>query len=59
MVRETGEVVGTIGQQGRNAGQFHWVHNIAVDSKGKVYTSEVGTGSRMQKFRYLGPPVTR
>jgi len=57
--RETGEVVGTIGQQGRNAGQFHWVHNIAIDSKGNVYTSEVGTGSRMQKFRYLGSPVTR
>jgi hypothetical protein len=59
VVRETGEVVGTIGQQGRNAGQFHWVHNIAVDSKGNVFTSEVGTGSRLQKFSYLGTPVTR
>jgi hypothetical protein len=35
------------------------VHNLAVDSKGNIYTTEVDTGKRAQKFRYLGPPVAR
>ena len=56
-VRETGEVVSTLGRSGRNAGEFHYVHNIAVDSKGNIYTTEVDTGKRAQKFRYIGPPL--
>ncbi len=51
--RSDGAVVGTFGRQGRWAGEFHWVHNIAIDSKGNVYTSEVDTGERVQKFRPL------
>src|ERR1700730_6014146 len=39
--RETGEIVGAFGRNGRNAGEFHWVHNLAVDSKGNIYTTEV------------------
>jgi len=31
--RSDGAVVGGFGRSGRYAGQFHWVHNIAVDSK--------------------------
>jgi hypothetical protein len=27
------------------------VHNVAVDSLGNVYTTEVNTGQRVQKFR--------
>lgn len=50
LVRETGEVVGAFGRNGRNAGDFHWVHNLAVDSKGNIYTTEVDTGKRAQKF---------
>jgi hypothetical protein len=50
LVRETGQKVGSFGRNGRNAGQFHWVHNIAVDSDGSVYTTEVDTGKRAQKF---------
>ena len=57
LIRETGEVVGTFGRSGRNAGEFHYVHNIAVDSKGNIYTTEVDTGKRAQKFRYIGPPL--
>jgi hypothetical protein len=57
LVRETGEVVATFGRNGRNAGEFHWVHNLAVDSKGNLYTTEVDTGKRAQKFRYVGPPL--
>jgi DNA-binding beta-propeller fold protein YncE len=57
LVRDSGEVVGTFGRNGRQAGEFHWVHNIAVDSKGNVYTTEVDTGKRAQKFRYVGAPL--
>jgi DNA-binding beta-propeller fold protein YncE len=57
LVRDTGDVVGTFGRNGRNAGEFHWIHNLAVDSKGNIYTTEVDTGKRAQKFRYVGPPL--
>jgi DNA-binding beta-propeller fold protein YncE len=50
MERETGRRVGAFGRNGRHAGDFHWVHNIAVDSRGTVYTAEVDTGKRAQKF---------
>jgi hypothetical protein len=32
------------------AGYFHWIDAIAVDSKGNLYTGEVETGKRIQKF---------
>ena len=38
------------GRHGRQAGQFKWVHNIGIDSKGNLYTAEVGFGRRVQKF---------
>jgi hypothetical protein len=46
-------VVGSFGHNGRNAGQFHWVHAMAVDAKGNVYTAEVDTGKRIQKFKLV------
>jgi DNA-binding beta-propeller fold protein YncE len=52
--RDTLAVVSTFGRSGRNAGQFHWVHVIAVDSKGNIYTGEVDNAKRLQKFRHLG-----
>ena len=55
--RETGEIVGAFGRNGRNAGGFHWVHNLALDSKGNIFTTEVDTGKRAQKFRHVGPAV--
>jgi DNA-binding beta-propeller fold protein YncE len=48
--RKTGDILGRFGRNGRSAGQFHWVHNLAVDSKGNIYTAEVDTGKRAQKF---------
>ena len=51
------ELGGAFGRNGRYAGEFHWVHNLAVDSKGNIYTTEVDTGKRAQKFRYVGPAV--
>ena len=43
-------IVDTFGRNGRNAGQFHWVHNLATDTEGNIYTAEVDTGKRAQKF---------
>ena len=56
-MRDTGEVVGAFGRNGRQAGDFHWVHNIAIDSKGTIYTTEVDTGKRVQKFLLRGDMV--
>ena len=51
--RVTHTVLGRVGRPGRWAGQFHAVHNIAIDSQGNLYTTEVNTGQRVQKFRRL------
>jgi DNA-binding beta-propeller fold protein YncE len=48
--RDDGKVVGSFGHAGRNAGQFHWVHQLVQDSEGNLYTGEVDTGKRIQKF---------
>ncbi|MCC7348784.1 MAG: hypothetical protein IT538_15455 [Variibacter sp.] len=48
--REDGKVLTQWGRHGRQPGQFKWVHNIAIDSKGDLYTAEVGFGRRVQKF---------
>lgn len=48
--RDSGRLLGTIGRRGRQAGQFHWIHNLAVDAKGNLYTTEVDSGKRAQKF---------
>jgi DNA-binding beta-propeller fold protein YncE len=48
--RADGKEVGTFGHYGKQAGQFHNVHQIAADSKGNIYTGEVDTGMRVQKF---------
>lgn len=48
--RLTGEHVGEFGSPGRNAGQLYWIDGIATDSVGNVYTGEVLTGKRVQKF---------
>jgi len=49
--RDDGVVVGQTGHNGRNAGQFHWVHQIVSDSQGNLYTGEVDSGKRVQKFK--------
>jgi hypothetical protein len=48
--RKEGTLAGSIGDNGRMAGQFHWIDAIAMDSKGNLYTGEVDTGKRVQKF---------
>ena len=50
LLRSDGSVQGTTGHAGRGAGQFHHVHSVVSDSKGNLYTGEVETGRRIQKF---------
>ena len=52
--RENGTELDRIGRSGRQAGEFHWLHALAVDSAGNVFTGEVDTGQRVQKFRRYG-----
>ena len=46
--------LGRLGRSGRMAGEFHWLHQVSVDSKGNIYTAEVDTGKRIQKFLRYG-----
>jgi hypothetical protein len=46
--------LGRLGRSGRMAGEFHWLHQVSVDSKGNIYTGEVDTGKRIQKFIRYG-----
>jgi hypothetical protein len=48
--REDGKVAGTVGSAGNNGGQFHGLHMLSVDSKGNLYTGEVESGERVQRF---------
>ncbi|MBV9549693.1 MAG: hypothetical protein JO256_08495 [Alphaproteobacteria bacterium] len=47
--------LGRFGRSGTQVGQFHWLHQVSVDSKGNIYTAEVDTAKRVQKFARFGP----
>jgi len=46
--------LGRLGRSGRNAGEFHYLHQVSVDGKGNIYTGEVDTAKRIQKFLRYG-----
>jgi hypothetical protein len=50
LARDTGAIVGMIGEPGPGPGQFLSAHSIAVDSKGNVYVGESPMGQRTQRF---------
>ncbi|MCH2461106.1 MAG: hypothetical protein MK239_08730 [Gemmatimonadetes bacterium] len=52
--RSSLEVVDYFGRLGKNAGQFYRLHNLAIDSRGNLYTTEVNVGQRLQKFDRIG-----
>ena len=54
--RADGTLLGAFGRPGRHPGEFHWVHTLAVDSKGDVFTTEVDTARRVQRFVPASPP---
>jgi DNA-binding beta-propeller fold protein YncE len=59
--RATLTEVATFGDGGRVPGEFAFLHSIATDSKGNIYTGETYEGKRVQKFTYegLGAPQTK
>jgi hypothetical protein len=48
--RSNGNEVGKFGHRGYNAGQFNFIQDLAMDSQGNLYTGEVNTIYRVQKF---------
>ncbi len=48
--RADGTTLGHFGFFGHSGGGFHWLHMVAIDSHGNVYTGEVDTGKRVQRF---------
>jgi hypothetical protein len=59
LLRETGKILGKFGWSGRPVGQVHMVHNLAVDSKGNIDTTAVGTGTRRPEGRLRGMSCRR
>lgn len=59
LLRDTLEVLTTIGTGGKQPGQFFGTHNLATDSRGNLFVAETYSG-RIQKFVYKGlGPVTK
>ena len=51
LARDDGRKLGSFGRSGRMAGEFRNIHNMAIDSRGNIYTAEVGSGRRVQRFK--------
>ena len=50
MDRVIGSILSSFGQPGHQAGQFTFLHTVARDSHGNLYTGETINGRRVQKF---------
>ncbi|HEY2380560.1 MAG TPA: hypothetical protein VGK48_05195 [Terriglobia bacterium] len=48
--RMTLDVVTTFGRAGAGPGEFGTLHHLAIDSKGNIYTAEIGRNRRAQKL---------
>jgi hypothetical protein len=48
--RESGQIVGHIGQKGTEGGEFGEPHVSAGDPQGDIYVGEIGQWPRLQKF---------
>jgi len=51
MSRVLGTILSEFGTPGLQAGQFTFLHSVALDSKGNLYTGETINGRRIQKFK--------
>ena len=56
--RKSLRVLYQFGQRSAKPGDFQGLHQMAVDSKGNIYTGEVAPGARAQRFRYKGISAT-
>jgi DNA-binding beta-propeller fold protein YncE len=52
--RSTMTELTTFGKGGHYPGEWYSLHNIAIDSKGNLYTAETYQGRRVQRFLYKG-----
>jgi hypothetical protein len=52
--RATMSAIGSIGMRGARPGDFDIVHHMAADSKGNLYTAEIVTNRRAQRFVLAG-----
>jgi DNA-binding beta-propeller fold protein YncE len=52
--REKLTQIGAIGMRGPQPGDFDIVHHMAADSKGSLYTAEIVTNRRAQRFVLIG-----
>ena len=48
--RESLIALDAVGMRGPRPGEFDIVHHMAADSKGNLYTAEIVTNRRAQKF---------
>jgi hypothetical protein len=53
MDRVLGSILSEFGAPGLQAGQFTFLHSVALDSKGNLYTGETINGRRVQKFTHI------
>lgn len=44
-----GEILGALGEPGKDGSQFGWTHNVAISPKGEIYVAEI-LNWRVQKF---------
>jgi DNA-binding beta-propeller fold protein YncE len=52
--RSTLRQLGSFGMRGPKPGDFDIVHHMAADSKGNLYTAEIVTNRRAQRFVLQG-----
>jgi sugar lactone lactonase YvrE len=59
--RKSLEELYQFGDRSSKPGDFQGLHNLAIDSKGNLYTAEVEPGRRAQRFIFkgMGAPPTR
>jgi hypothetical protein len=59
--RKSLRVLSQFGERSTKPGDFQGIHNLAIDSKGNLYTAEVAPGNRAQRFILTGTstPSTR
>lgn len=57
--RRTLEVLGAFGARSPKPGDFQGIHNLAVDSRGNLYTAESDPSNRAQKFVLKGASAAR
>jgi hypothetical protein len=56
--RKSLQVLYQFGERSAKPGDFQGIHNLAVDSKGNLYTAEVAPGNRAQRFVLKGIAAT-